>query len=335
MSTIKQVSALANVSLATVSRVINTPDKVKASTRVKVHNAMAELGYRHNTIAASLASNKTNSIGYVIPELHGFFGTMMSGTEAILRKANKHLFIASGHSDARLEKEAIENLCCRRCDALILHVEAVEDDYLVDLANQDIPFVIVNRYIDEIKDRCIALDNVLGGYLATEMLLQNGHRNIAYIAGSLWKADGRDRLNGHIKALQSFNLAYDPRLTVEGNFQSQSGLEAISHLLSKHIPFSAIVCGNDEMASGAIEGLRQHQRHVPNDISIVGYDNVEFSRYMYPKLTTVNYPAQVIGQLAAKWILGHVYQQHNEDIPHLIEPSLIIRDSVICLDTNS
>ena len=207
MVTIKQVSELAGVSSATVSRVINNTDTVKEKTRQQVLDAMEKLGYRHNVIAASLASNKTHTVGYVVPELHGsFFGAMMAGSEKVLRQANKHMFVVTGHSDEALEKKEIEALLSRRCDALILHVEAVSDEYLIDLASQDVPIVVVNRYIEAIGEKCISLDNVLGAYLATKHLIDLGHTQIAYAAGALFKADGFNRLLGHKKALEESNF---------------------------------------------------------------------------------------------------------------------------------
>lgn len=328
MATIKEVSELAQVSSATVSRVINSPDSVKAATRKRVLDAINTLGYRHNALAASLASKKTNTVGYLVPELHGsFFGTMMSGTEAILRRANKHMIVATGHSDEATERAEIETLMSRRCDALILHVEGLSDDYLIELANQGNDFVLVNRYIKEIGSRCIALDNKLGGYLATRSLIELGHTDIAYVAGSLWKADGRDRLNGHIQALQEAGLAFDPRLMVEGDFQADSGFQAALKLCAQSLKFSAIVCANDEMAAGALDGLRQNGLQVPDDVSLIGFDNVEFGRFVYPKLTTIDYPTQRIGEMAARWVLSTVYENASVEIEHILKPTLIERDS--------
>lgn len=328
MVTIKQVSEHAGVSSATVSRVLNNPQSVKEPTREKVQAAIKALGYRHNVIAASLASNKTNTVGYVVPELHGyFFGSMMSGTESVLRKANKHMFVTAGHSNEKMEKEAIEDLMARRCDALILHVEAIDDDYLIELAKDNVPFVVVNRYIPAIAEQCIALDNKLGGYQATKALIDKGHSAIAYIAGSLWKADGRDRLNGHIKALQEAGLEYDPRLMVEGDFRTETGITAVNELLEKGVHFTGLACANDEMASGALEGLRNHGKRVPEQIAVVGFDDVEFARYLTPRLTTVEYPTTQIGEMAAKWILSTVYEQRNFEFEHVLKPTLVQRES--------
>ena len=326
MATIKQVSELAGVSSATVSRVINNTDTVKEKTRKLVLDAMAQLGYRHNVIAASLASNKTNTIGYVVPELHGsFFGSMMAGSEQVLRQANKHMFVVTGHSDEALEIKEIEALLSRRCDALILHVEAVSDDYLIDLVSQDVPLVIVNRYIEAIGENCISLDNETGGYLATHHLIQQGHKDIAYISGSLFKADGVNRLEGHKRALNDAGLNYEPSLMVEGDFQAKSGEAGIEKLFGADKHFTAVACANDEMASGAINALRAAGKLVPEDVSVIGFDNIDFASYLTPALTTVDYPVRDIGAMAARWILNHAYGDHKMTLTHILEPRLVER----------
>lgn len=329
MATIKEVSELAGVSSATVSRVINDAAKVKEKTRKQVMAAMDKLGYRHNVIAASLASNKTNTVGYVVPELYGlFFGPMMGGSENVLRKANKHMFVVTGHSDEAKEKEEIEALLSRRCDALILHVEAVSDDYLIELARQDVPIVVVNRYIEQIKDKCISLDNMYGGYLATKALVEAGHKDIAYISGAMFKADAQERLKGHKQALAEAGLPYNPSLTYEGNFEAQSGEAGITTLLQAGASFTAVACANDEMASGAIYALREHGKSVPENVSVIGFDNIEFASYLTPKLTTIDYPVKLMGQAAAKRILNQVYSIETEQYEDRIRPKLVMRESV-------
>ena len=209
MATIYEVSNLAGVSLATVSRVINKNTRVSDKTRQKVENAMSELGYRPNSIAQSLASNRTNSIGILVSELHGdFFGQMMAGIEVELRAAGKHVIITTGHCEENKEKDGIEFLISRNCDAIILHVEAVTDEYIIDLCKGKIPVYIINRLVKEISENCISLNNELGGYLATQAIIDQGHSNIAYIAGPQGKRDSQERLAGHKRALKNNNISY-------------------------------------------------------------------------------------------------------------------------------
>lgn len=328
MATIYQVSELAGVSLATVSRVMNNNARVSEATRNKVLAAMAQLGYRPNSIAQSLASNRSNSVGILVSELHGpFYGEMLSGIENECRAAGKHVIIAAGHSEEASEKDGIEFLISRSCDALILHVEAVSDDYLIKLAAGSLPIVLINRFIPQLADNCISLDNELGGYLATKQLLQQGHTQLAYMAGPMWKSDAKDRYSGHLRAMAERGLHFNTALLAEGDFQDSSGSRCMQQLLAKGVPFSALVCANDEMAAGAMEVARDHGLQVPQDLSIVGFDNLILARYIYPKLTTIDYPIGEMGRMAARWVLKNIYQQQALQLKNVFEPVLVSRDS--------
>lgn len=330
MATIYEVSELAGVSLATVSRVINNSGKVTAATRQKVEAAMKELGYRPNSIAQSLASSRSNSVGVLVPELHGpFFGTMLSNIEAELRAAGKHVIITAGHSDEEKEKDSIEFLASRQCDALILHVYAVSNQYLLGLAEGPLPIVLIGRDIPEMGGRCICLDNEYGGYLAAKAVIELGHRDLAYLAGPLWKSDAKERLSGFQRALGEYGLRFERKLLVEGNYQEPSGRQGMERLLQAGLPFSALACGNDEMAAGAIAVARERGMTIPDELSVVGFDNVFFTRYMHPALSTVNYPNDVMGQMAARCVLRDVYGLVGLDIRNRFEPSMVRRASTM------
>ena len=332
MATIYEVSDLAGVSLATVSRVMNKNTRVSEKTTKKVLDAMAQLGYKPNSIAQSLASNRTNSVGILVSELHGpFFAQMMAGIESELRAAGKHVIITTGHSEDDKEKDGIEFLISRKCDALILHVEAVSDEYLIKLSQGKTPVYLINRYVKPLKDNCISLDNELGGYLASKSILEQGHKKIAYIAGPQFKADARNRLKGHKKALTEHNIEFNNELYYEGDFNEVGGTQALKQLINKNIPFTALVCANDEMASGAMKYAREHGYNLPNDLSVIGFDNVIFANYLYPTLTTIDNPVENMGQMAAKMVLKDIYQYKNLEINRVFEPTLINRDSTQAL----
>jgi LacI family transcriptional regulator len=328
MATIYQVSELAGVSLATVSRVMNGNAKVSDKTREKVLAAMKELGYRPNSIAQSLASSRGNSIGLLVSELNGaFFGEMMAGVENELRNAGKHIIVTTGHSIEEKEKEGIEFLISRNCDAIILHVEAVSDEYLIALSKGKTPIFIISRYVEELSDHCISLDNELGGYLATKTLLDLGHTDIACIAGPQYKYDAKARFNGYKRALAEHNVTFDENLFYVADFKETGGSEGISHLMEHQRKFSALVCGNDEMASGAMTFAREQGLSLPNDLSVIGFDNVIFAPYIHPKLTTILNPVNEMGRMAAKLVLKQVYQRSDESIQQVFKPTLIARDS--------
>lgn len=329
MATIYEVSKLAGVSLATVSRVINKNSRVSDKTRQKVLDAMAELGYRPNSIAQSLASNRSNSVGILVSELHGpFFGQMMAGIESELRAAGKHVIITTGHSEEDKEKDGVEFLISRNCDAIILHVEAVSDDYLIDLCKGKIPVYLMSRLVPGLNENCISLNNELGGYLATQAVIDQGHSDIAYISGPQFKADSKDRLTGHMRALAANNITFNKGLYFEGDFKETGGSDGLKHFISNKQAFSALVCANDEMASGSITYAREQGFSLPKDLSIIGFDNIIFARHTYPKLTTVDNPVNLMGHMAAKLVLKNVYKQKDIEIEHYFEPKIIMRDSV-------
>ncbi len=333
MATIYEVSELAGVSLATVSRVVNDSGRVSAKTRDKVLAAMAKLNYRPNSIAQSLASNRSNCVGVLVSEVYGpIFGAMLSGIEAELSAAGKFTIFATGHNDEEKEKEAIQFLLSRNCDALILHVEALSDDYLRQYKDSTLPFVIINRTVPGMEDNCISLDNEHGGYIASKMLLDLGHRELAYISGPLNFGDATARLAGHRRALTEFGVEFNQRLMVEGDYHEAGGSRGIYHLLEQGLPFSGLVCANDEMAVGALDALRAQGYSVPSDVSVVGFDNALFSRYLNPKLSTVNYPVDEMGRMAASWVLQHAYEKDVGTIQHVFEPTLITRRSAAAKD---
>lgn len=335
MATIYEVSKLAGVSLATVSRVMNNNARVSDNTKKKVLAAMQTLGYRPNAIAQSLASNCSNSVGILVSELSGaFYGQMMSGIETELRSAGKHVIITTGHSEEEKEKDGLEFLIGRNCDAIIAHVEAVTDEYIVELSKGKTPIYLMSRHVEALSEKCISLDNEHGGYLATKSLIERGHSKIAYIAGPQFKADASNRLQGHKRALSEHNIAFDETLFFIGDFKETGGSEGLRHLLKQGYDFTALVCANDEMASGAMKYAREHNVKLPSQLSIIGFDNVIFANYLYPTLTTIDNPVNEMGRMAAKMVLKEIYHQKNIEINRIFEPTVIVRNSIKPIKTN-
>ncbi|WP_440903650.1 LacI family DNA-binding transcriptional regulator [Catenovulum sp. SX2] len=330
MSTIKEVSERAGVSQATVSRVMNGTAKVVEETRQKVLTAMKELGYRPNAHAQSLASNRSNSVGLLISEFDGpFYGALMAGAEEVLRDAKKRILISASHGDKKLEEEAVEFLLSCRCDALILHAETLPDEYLIEQANQGTHVILINRNIEQMEQQCLYIDNEQGAYLATDYLIKKGHNSIAHIAGPQWKHDARERFWGYQQALGKSNIGLKLNLVVEGNFREDGGYAAAKKLLESGESFSAIVCGNDQTAYGAISAIEDAGLKVPQDISVIGFDDLPYSSLIKPKLTTVHFPIRQMAAEAARRILKDVY--HVKDIntqPSRVEAHIVERESV-------
>ena len=186
----------------------------------------------------------------------------------------------------------------------------------------------MSRYVDKLVDNCISLDNEMGGYLAKKALIDLGHKDIAYIAGPLFKTDASTRLTGHKRALAEQNIPFYENLLYIGDFKETGGTEGLKHFINKKVSFSAIVCANDEMASGSMKYAREHGFRLPEDLSIMGFDNVNFANYLYTKLTTIDNPVYSMGRMSAKLVLQNVYKVEDLHIQHVFSPTLLSRKSV-------
>ncbi|MGL5303907.1 MAG: LacI family DNA-binding transcriptional regulator [Aeromonas sp.] len=331
MVTIKEVAEAAGVSQATVSRVINGQKRVAEATKRQVQMAMDALGYQPNTFAQALASNRSSSIGMVVGNLGGFFyGPLMHSVEKATRASSHHLIVTSGEDDHLQELDAINFLLSRRVDALILHVSAMSDLELIELHHRGIKIVILNRLVPELAEHCVHLDNEYGSYLATKHLLTLGHTQIACITGQMNKPDSRDRLQGYRMALQEFGIDYDSDMVAEGSFNEDGGLAAARRLMQRIKPFTGVVCGNDNIALGVYDVLAEYDLTPGKDISVVGYDDILISRYLRPKLTTINFPIDEMGTQAVKLALTKSTEKISVSSVQL-NPELVIRESTIAV----
>ena len=329
MPTIYQVAERAGVSLSTVSRVLNGKASVNKVLKERVEKAVKELNYRPNSVARSLANNRTDSVGVLVPELNApFFGDLMQAVESTLRAADKHVIISVGRNCLETEKDAVEFLISRNCDALIMHAEALSDEYLLELNQSKLPVALVNRQVEGLPEACTSLDNEKGGYLATRHLLELGHKDIAYISGPTDKCDASLRLEGHKRALSEAGLPINPQLIFNGDYSEEDGKIGLLELMARDVPFTALVCANDWMASGAISCARDLGMSLPHDLSVVGFDDVVFAHHVFPRLTTVSNPIAEMAEMSAKYILNKVYGQAN-NVQLYFDPSLVVRESTV------
>lgn len=329
MPTIYQVAERAGVSLSTVSRVLNGKASVNKALKERVDEAIKELNYRPNAVARSLANNRTDSVGVLIPKRNAsVFSETLQALECTLRKAHKHVVIAIGDPGIEAEKEAVEFLVSRNCDALIIDSETLSDEYLVNLNQTTLPTVLLDRHIDEIPDACFTFNNEKGGYLATRHLLELGHKSIAYLSGPVSKAAAGSRLTGHKRALLEAGLTVNPQLIFNGDASENDGERGLLELMARDLPFSALVCASDGMASGAIGCARDLGMRLPHDLSIVGYDDMLIAHHLHPKLTAVHHSRADMAAIAATYILNKVYGQTHHIQPSF-EPSLVVRESTL------
>lgn len=331
MANIKDVARLAGVSVSTVSRVINgsagvTPDKTKA-----VLTALEQTQYQPNTLARALVSKRSNCIGLMVGELGSpFFAQLMAEADAVISEKGRHLMMTSGHNDAAREAEALSLLQQRQCDGLIVHAKGLSDGALQSLAQGNKPVVFINRRVPGYEDRSVCLDNEQGAYLATRHLLARGHRAISFIGSNLKQvSDTHEREAGYRRALQEYDLPFEPRRTALGYPDENGGSQAMATLLNQAKDCTAVLAYNDLMAAGAMGLLMDSGFRVPEDFSVVGFDDVDLCRFLRPQLTTVHYPIAEMSRRAAQWLLDKL-DNHPQATAELLQfmPRLISRQSV-------
>lgn len=329
MATIRDVSRLAKVSTATVSRVLNGSVPVSTERHAAVMAAVAQLDFQPNAFARGLATNRAHGIGVVVSEVSSsVYGGILQGIESVIESHAMHMLVSSGHHQAAIERRAYDFLRQRRCDALILQLDGASDADVVAFARSDVPVVIVGRSVPALPDRCIYLDNVAGGYLATQHLIERGHRAIAHVAGLAGVADTCDRLAGYRRALEEAGIGFDETLVVDGDFMEDTGQRAMRSLLDREREFTAVFAANDQSAAGALRALREAGLRVPDDVSVVGFDDTLLAHYLVPSLTTVRQPLREMGQAAAALALARLGIAAREEVTLRFEPVLVERETV-------
>lgn len=330
MATIKDVAREAGVSIATASRVINNTPHTSESANIAVKNAMAKLGYRPNANARALASKSSNAIGVIVNDVSSpFFGTMVKAIDTVASELEKQLLIGSGYHDAVKERSAINLLLNSRCESLVVHSKGMTDAELSKLADEIPGMVLINRKVPDIASRCIALDNRKGSYIATEYLIRNGHTDIGYICSNHNIEDANDRREGYLDALRDNGIDIRENYIEYGEPDENGGEQAVVNLLAKNIPITAIATYNDYMAAGCMTLLQENGMRIPEDISIIGFDDGHIARYIYPRLSTIRYPIQVMANEAVKLSLSLVDKAVTKETERkLFIPMLVKRSSV-------
>ena len=323
--TLDQVARRAGVSPATVSRILNGTAVVSATRKAAVDAAIAKLGFVPNPVARGLAGGRTLSIGVVTQALDSpFYGSALRGIEEKLLPLGYSPLFVSGQWDAEVESRCMDMLRARRVDGIIVLNGRLTDKALKAYA-KSLPIVVTGRKLTAPGLVGLYFDNVEGARLATKHLIDLGHRQIAFITGDPKHPDAVDRLQGYRKALEAAGIRFDTALVAEGGFFEASGLQALGDLMASRKRFTAIFAANDQMAVGAALGLSRHSLRVPEDVSLIGYDDLSSSLYSNPPLSSVHQSAYELGQLASGVLMQLLAGQKPEfEVP---APRLVSRES--------
>ena len=324
----KNVAEKAGVSVTTVSHVINETRLVSNDLRQRVLTAMKELGYQPNALARSLRRKETNTIGVIMPDsANPFFAEVARGIEDASFEQGYSVIICNSDGDLKKELLHANVLVEKQMDGIILFATGKSINQVQMLQGRNIPIVTVDREVPDAVVDVVLTDNMQGGELATRHLLDLGHRRVACITGSLDLPLSVERVTGYRKALLEHGIAVDEALIMEGDFHYESGYRATLQFLALDPPPSAIFACNDPMAIGAISAIAESGKRVPDDISIVGFDDVSLASFANPPLTTIVQSKYEMGVIATKMLLERVRDRDMPARRKLLGASLLKRKS--------
>jgi len=326
MVTIKEVAKRANTSIATVSRVINNSSYVKEETRQKVLQAIRELNYQPLTRQPVVRENQF--IGLVVPDVSNpFFGKMARGLADAAGKFGYSITLCNIDGICGGEHDYLLDLIENRVDGVIYASSHRIREVIKRARQKKIPLVMLDREIKYADINTVTIDNNYGAFVATEHLISLGHKKIAFIGGPKNFQISEQRRIGYEKALEKYGLSYDEELVYTGIFTMESGFKAMKQLLEDKKSFSALIAANDLMAIGAINCLNQHGISVPDDVSVVGFDDISIASTMEPKLTTVAYPIERISERSLELLMKQISNEDMSPEKITLFPKLVVRGS--------
>lgn len=330
MATIKDVAKMAGVSTTTVSHVINKTRFVAEDTTKQVLSAIKSLNYSPSAVARSLKINTTKSIGMIVTTSEApYFAEIIHAVEEHCYRQGYSLFLCNTQNDPEKLKNHLAMLAQKRVDGVLVMCSEYTADSLNLLTDyQDLPMVVMDWGPANIQTDVIQDNSFEGGYLATKYLIENGHTDIGIIAGDLNKTIAQRRYQGFIKAMEEAKLAVNPHWVNEGHFEPEDGFECMNKILNQPRIPSAVFCCNDVMALGAISAITERGLSVPQDISIIGYDNIHASRFYAPPLTTIHQSKTRLGASAINLLLARINGKATKATTLEMYPELVIRHSV-------
>lgn len=327
MATIREVSKLAGVSVATVSRAFSDRDKVAKPTYEKIIAAAEKLDYKPNYLSQIFRANKTRTIVVMVPDLsNAFFSHVLSGIEKIATANQYSILLADTKDDIAIERACVEMVQTRRADGVI-QLGATSAEQLLGDKPTAIPFVHAIENPQITRSPTVCIDNIASSTAIVDYLISLGHQNIGVIGGPKESAITKNRHAGFQKSLEKAGLEPCETLIEYTDFSLDGGAQAAAPLVRRRPDISAIFCMSDEIAIGAIKALKELGIYAPDDMSIVGFDNIEHGKYCYPSLTTVTQPAERIGKIATELFCALAEGIEPTETRHILPTQLIIRDS--------
>jgi DNA-binding LacI/PurR family transcriptional regulator len=328
--TIKEVAFRAAVSVATVSRCINTPDRVAEETRTRVEEAMSSLNYRYNSLARGFATRRTKTLGVVVPTItNPVFAESTRGIQDEATRRGYQIVLANTDYSPLQEAPLIRSLRERQVDGIALTSSDLASEAVRSMIAEGFPCVLLYSTVTDGPLTSVGVDNIEGGRLAAKHLLDQGHERIAMLAGSFALSDrSMDRFRGFRECLENTPFGFDPDLVVETGFSLDDCRGAVAELMDRSPKPTAIFCSNDLLAVGAMAGLRAFGLSVPDDVSVIGFDDAPLAAFVTPALTTVRQPVYEMGRKGAELLLDCIENGLEAPIHVQLDLELVARESV-------
>jgi len=329
--TIKDIARIAKVSHTTVSRALNNKSRIHPQTKEKILSIARELNYQPNFFARSLVTKRTKILGLVITTIaNPFYTELAQGIETTARSLGYNIILCSTDYELSNEKQNIDMLRSKGVDGIIFTSAHIGDPNIIELAEEGFPMILVNRrtYHPTVREKVdyVGVDNIFGGFLAVEHLIRLGHERIGIIGGSSESSVGFERLEGGKKALETYGLEAREDYFLEGDFLKESGYQGGKRFLRMDKPPTAIFATNDYMALGTYQAIVEEGVRIPEEIALVGFNDIEFTSMRGIDLTTVGQKKYEMGALAVKKLVERIKGEGTESSKEVIlEPELIIR----------
>ena len=325
--TIYDVARLAGVSTATVSRALNGTGQIAPATRTAIDAAVKQLGYQANTVARSLVTKSTQTIALLLPDItNPFYAALVSGIQARALESGHTMLLCTTESDPEREEQYLTLLRAKQVDGVLVDGLVLPPDRIARFVQDGLPIVCLDRDVDSKSVPLVQVDNRLGARMATEHLLRLGHTRIAHVAGAPELRISEERVQGYRAAFLGGRVAPDLKLLKVGSFTEEGGYRATRELMEAP-DFTAIFAANDLSAIGVVSALVASGRRVPDDVSVVGFDDLRLSSYTTPPLTTIRQPALEIAQTATELLLELASGCEVRQRRHLLAPELVVRGS--------
>jgi len=323
--TIYDVAREANVSMATVSRVVNGNPNVKPTTRKKVLEAIDRLGYRPNAVARGLASKKTTTVGVIIPDISSiFYSELARGIEDIATMYKYNIILSNSDQNTDKELHLLNTMLGKQVDGIVFMGGNITDVLVEEFKRSPVPIVLAASVEEQAQTPSVNINYEQAIYDSVQLLVEKGHKRIAFVSGPMSEPiNSMRKLAGYKRALEEAGIAFDDALVAEGDYSYDSGIESLAHLLEQSDKPTAVIAATDEMALGVIHGAQDRGVSIPDDLEVIGFDNTRLSLMVRPQLTTVVQPTYDIGAVAMRLLTKLMNKEQVDDqiveLPHRIE----------------